>query len=134
MLHVLPEQEKNRTEHWVPIHSAVVPAVKAVLENDYSDKDDAAPFFMYNSLVNWLRHHQVPLPRVMDPSKAHMCLGDYRKFAEQFGDVIGWDENNRKYVLAHGMTGVEWEHYKNPQREDVYDRYMEAWKDVDLRQ
>jgi hypothetical protein len=30
------------------------------------------------------------------------------------------------------MTGVEWEHYKAPQREDVYDKYLEAWKDIDL--
>jgi len=46
--------------------------------------------------------------RVRDPSKARMWLSDFRKFAEQFGDIIGWDATNRKYVLAHGMTGVDW--------------------------
>jgi hypothetical protein len=29
-----------------------------------------------------------------------MWLSDFRKFAEQFGDIIGWDATNRKYVLA----------------------------------
>lgn len=33
---------------------------------------------------------------------------------------------NRKYVLAHGMTGVDWKHYKHPLPEDVYDTYMRA--------
>ena len=67
-----------------------------------------------------------------DPSKAHLWLSDFRKFAEQFGDVIGWDTTNRKYVLAHGMTGVDWEHYKHPLPEDVYDAYMRYWQDVEL--
>ncbi len=132
-LHVLPEQEKNRVEHWVPLHEVVLVAVKEVLENDFSDKDDGKPFFMYNSFVKWLERQRVPLPRVLDSSKAHMWLSDFRKFCQQFGDKISWDSTNSKYVLAHGMTGVEWEHYKNPQREDVYDKYMEAWKEIDLR-
>jgi integrase len=131
-LHVLAEQEKNRVEHWVPLHKIVVDAVKDVLTNDFGDKDDAKPFFMYNSFDNWLRRHRIPLPHVLDPSKAHLWLSDFRKFAEQFGDIISWDTTNRKYVLAHGMTGLEWEHYKAPQREDVYDKYIEAWKNIDL--
>ncbi len=133
-LHVLPEQEKNRVEHWVPLHKVVLAAVKEVLENDSSDKDNYKPFFMYNSFVKWLERQRVPLPEILDSSKAHMWLSDFRKFCQQFGDKISWDSTNSKYVLAHGMTGVEWEHYKNPQREDVYDKYMEAWKDVDLTQ
>lgn len=131
-LHVLAEQEKNRCEYWAPLHSVVVTALKQVLANDFGDKDDAKPFFMYTSFESWLERHKTPLPRVLDPSKAHLWLSDYRKFAAQFGQIIGWDTTNRKYVLAHGMTGVEWEHYSNPQREDVYDKYMEAWKDIDL--
>jgi|GEM_PF-265344 len=132
-LHVLAEQEKNRVEHWAPLHSVAVMALNNVLENDFGDKEDAKHFFMYNSFENWLERHRIPLPRVSDPNKAHLWLSDFRKFAEQFGDIISWDTTNRKYVLAHGMTGVEWEHYKNPQREHVYDKYMEAWKGIDLR-
>ncbi len=54
------------------------------------------------------------------------------KFAEQFGDIIGWDATNRKYVLAHGMTGLDWEHYKHPLPEDVYDIYLRSWGNIDL--
>jgi hypothetical protein len=49
-----------------------------------------------------------------------MWLSDFRTFAEQFGDIIGWDTTNRKYVLAHGMTGVDWEHHKHPKEEVSY--------------
>lgn len=114
VLHVLAEQEKNRTEHYVPIAAPVAAAIKAVLEHDFGEKDDATPFFLFNSFEKWLERQRIPLPRVRDPAKAHLWLSDFRKFGEQFGDIIGWDETNRKYVMAHGMTGVEWEHYKHP--------------------
>lgn len=66
--------------------------------------------------------------------KGHFVLGDFRKFAEQFGNKIGWDATNRKYILAHGMTGVDWEHYGHPLPEDVYDTYMRYWQSVDSSQ
>jgi integrase len=131
-LHVFAEQEKNRVEHYVPLHSVVVGAINEVLAHDFEESDDAKPFFMYNSFEKWLERQKIPLPRVRDPSKAHLWLSDFRKFAEQFGDIIGWDATNRKYVLAHGMTGVDWEHYKHPLPEDVYDTYMRYWRDIDL--
>lgn len=71
-----------------------------------------------------IERQRIPLSRVRDASKARMWLSDFRKFAEQFGDIIGWDATNRKYVLAHGMTGGDWEHYKHPLPEDVYDTSM----------
>jgi predicted alpha/beta-fold hydrolase len=67
---------------------------------------------------------------VRDQNKARLWLSDFRKFAEQYGDIIGWDATNRKYVLAHGMTGVDWEHYKHPLPEHVYDVYIKSWKKV----
>ncbi|MGZ4852217.1 MAG: hypothetical protein ACXV3D_03380 [Halobacteriota archaeon] len=39
---------------------------------------------------------------------------DLRKFAEQHGDVIGWEQSNRAYILTHGVSGVEWRHYRHP--------------------
>jgi integrase len=132
VLHVLAEQEKNRVEHYVPLHPSVVSAVKEVLAHDFGEKDDDKPFFIFNSFEKWLERQKIPLPRVRDPSKAHLWLSDFRKFAEQFGDIIGWDTTNRKYVLAHGMTGVDWEHYKHPLPEDVYDTYMRYWRDIEL--
>jgi hypothetical protein len=133
VLHVLAEQEKNRVEHYVPLHPSVVTAVSEVLAHDFGENDDdAKPFFMFHSFEKWLERQRIPLPRVRDASKAHLWLSDFRKFAEQFGDVIGWDATNRKYVLAHGMTGVDWEHYKHPLPEDVYDVYMRYWRDVEI--
>ncbi|MGA7076521.1 MAG: hypothetical protein WBZ42_08275 [Halobacteriota archaeon] len=131
-LHVLAGQEKNRVEHYVPLHPSVVSAISEVLVHDFSEKDDAKPFFMFFSFGKWLQRQKIPLPRVQDPSKAHLWLSDFRKFAEQFGDIIRWDATNRLYVLAHGMTGVDWEHYKHPLPDEVYDTYMRYWRDVRL--
>ena len=132
VLHVLAEQEKNRVEHYVPLHSSVVSAINEVLATDFDENDDAKPFFMFHSFEKWLERQRIPLPRVRDASKAHLWLSDFRKFAEQFGDVIGWETTNRKYILAHGMTGVDWEHYKHPLPEDVYDTYLRYWRDIKL--
>ncbi|MGZ4847253.1 MAG: hypothetical protein ACXV7G_11215 [Halobacteriota archaeon] len=57
---------------------------------------------------------------------------DLRKFAEQYGDIIGWEQSNRAYILTHGVSGVDWAHYKHPLPENVFDSYMKSWKDVDL--
>jgi integrase len=132
VLHVLAEQEKNRVEHYVPLHPVVIGAIREVLARDFDENDDAKPFFMFHSFEKWLERQRIPLPRVHDQNKAHLWLSDFRKFAEQFGDIIGWDATNRKYVLAHGMTGVDWEHYKHPLPEEVYDKYMRYWRDIEL--
>jgi len=132
VLHILAEQEKNRVEHYVPLHPVVLDAVSAVLTQDFEGTDDETPFFMFNSFEKWLERQNIPLPRVRDPSKAHLWLSDFRKFAEQLGDIIGWDATNRKYVLAHGMTGVDWAHYKHPLPEYVFDIYLRSWGDIDL--
>ncbi|MGZ4864980.1 MAG: hypothetical protein ACXV5N_10970 [Halobacteriota archaeon] len=42
------------------------------------------------------------------------------------------DHSNRAYVLTHGVSGVEWSHYKHPLPEHVYDVYMRYWGDVRL--
>jgi hypothetical protein len=108
----------------VPLHPSVVGAISEVLAYDFGENDDAKLFFMFNSFQNWIERQKIPLKRVRDPSKARMWLSDFRKFAEQCGDIIGWDATNRKYVLAHWMTGVDWEHHKHPLPGDVYDTYM----------
>ncbi len=63
-------------------------------------------------------------------SNFHFVLGDLRKFSEQYGDVIGWNESNRAYILTHGVRGVEWSKYRHPLPEHVYDVYMNYWSDV----
>lgn len=35
-------------------------------------------------------------------------------------------------MLTHGVSGVDWTHYKHPLPEHVYDVYMKSWRDVQL--
>jgi hypothetical protein len=70
---------------------------------------------------------------VRDPKKAHLWLSDFRKFAEQYGDVIGYDASNRAYIMTHGLSEIDWKHYKHPLPEHFYDVYMHYWKDHEFR-
>jgi predicted alpha/beta-fold hydrolase len=56
-------------------------------------------------------------------------LGDLRKFAEQHGDVVGGAIEPR-LLMTHGVSGVEWTHYKHPLPEHVYDVYLQKWQQV----
>jgi hypothetical protein len=76
--------------------------------------------------------HYCPLhPQVLDAVR--LLLGDLRKFAEQYGDTIQWDQSNKAY-MTHGVSGIDWKHYKHPLLEHVYDVHMQCWRDVDLQQ
>ena len=57
---------------------------------------------------------------------------DLRKFAEQYGDIIRWDQTNRAYILTHGVSGIDWAHYKHPLPEYVYANYMQYWESVHI--
>ena len=60
----------------------------------------------------------------------NFMLGDLRKFTDKHGDVIGWDQSNRAYILTHGVGSFDWKHYKHPLPEHVYNVYMKYWGDV----
>jgi integrase len=122
VIHVKALQDKIRMEHYVPLHSQVVEALKLLLDGRADDE----LMFEYNSFAMWIKRESIPLSRVSE----HFVLGDLRKFAEQYGDVIGWNESNRSYVLTHGVSGVQWSNYRNPLPEYVYNVYMNYWKDV----
>jgi len=34
--------------------------------------------------------------------------------------------------MTHGVSGIEWQYYKYPMPENVYDVYMQYWGDVKL--
>jgi hypothetical protein len=74
----------------------------------------------------WIKRHPVPVRRF----KGHFQLGDMRKFAEQYGDIIQWEQSNRAYILTHGVSGVDWRFYKHPLPDSVYDVYMKYWGGV----
>jgi hypothetical protein len=86
------------------------------------DRKNEESAFWYHSFQMWMKRQKIP----MSHFEGHFVLGDLRKFAEQHGDVIQWDQSNRAYVLTHGVSGVDWKHYKHPLPETVYDVYMKA--------
>ncbi|MGZ4885740.1 MAG: hypothetical protein ACXVI7_10065 [Halobacteriota archaeon] len=119
---VLPSQDKIRMQHYVPLHPQVVSAIQPVLDGRHDDERA----FEQLSFQQWLRYNEIQLKH----GGARIVNGDLRKFAEQHGDVIGWDSSNRAYILTHGVSGVDWTHYKHPLPEHVYDVYMNSWGDV----
>jgi|GEM_PF-183538 len=124
VLHVESSQDKIRMEHYVPLHPQVVSAIKPIL----GDRTNEENIFGYNSFQMWMKRNPVP----MSQFDGHFELSDLRKFAEQHGDIIEWEHTNRSYVLTHGVSGVEWSHYKHPLPESVYDVYIKYWKNVSL--
>jgi len=59
--------------------------------------------FVLESFRKWLQNRRIPLSRC----NSHFVVSDLRKFAEQHGDVVGWNESNRAYILTHGVRGIE---------------------------
>ncbi len=78
------------------------------------------------SFERWLRQQNVQLTH----GGKSFLPGDLRKFCEQMGDILQWDHSNRAYILTHGVSGVDWTHYKHPLPEHVYDAYMRYWEKV----
>jgi hypothetical protein len=70
------------------------------------------------------------LRKVLKRIASHFVLGDLRKFTEQYGHFIQWDQSNRAYIMTHRVGGVDWRFYKSPLLENAYDVYMKYWEDV----
>jgi integrase len=124
-LTVLPEQDKVRMAHYVPLHPQAVEATMPLLDNPRDDQR----VFEQLCFQEWLKHTDIRLLH----GGARIVNGDLRKFCEQQGDVIQWDQSNKNYILTHGVSGVDWSHYKHPLPEHVYDIYMEYWGSVTLK-
>ena len=122
VIHVESQQDKIRMAHYVPVHPQVVEAANPLLDG----RKDNKYMFQYYSFYKWVKREKIALTRI----SGHFVLGDLRKFAEQYGDIIQWEQSNRAYILTHGVAGVEWAHYKHPLPEYVYDVYMKYWNDV----
>jgi hypothetical protein len=39
-------------------------------------------------------------------------------------------QSNRAYILTHGVSGVDWKHYKHLLPEHVYNVYMSYWGNI----
>jgi len=125
VLHVTPDQDKIRMEHYVPIH----PDLLGILRELIARKADTARAFEFVGYQMWMKRNKIPLSRV--PAKKFIP-SDVRKFAEQYGDIIQWNQTNRAYILTHGVSGIDWSHYKHPLPEYVYVNYMQYWGSVHL--
>jgi hypothetical protein len=124
VLQVDTSQDKIRMSHYVPLHPQVVKAVQPLLEGRKNDER----VFAYNSFVMWTKRQKI----LMSQFNGHFVLGDLRKFAEQHGDIIQWEQSNRAYILTHGVSGIEWGYYRHPLPDPVYDIYMNYWGKVRL--
>ncbi len=124
VVHVESAQDKIRMEHYVPLH----PQLAAKMEILYEGRADSEHMFALESFRKWAQTVRIPLTRC----KSHFVTSDLRKFAEQQGDVIGWNESNRAYILTHGVRGISWSNYRHPLPENVYSTYMKSWKNVSL--
>ena len=122
VVHVESAQDKIRMEHFVPLH----PQLAAKMEILCEGRADSEPMFALESFRKWAQKVRIPLTRC----KSHFVTSDLRKFAEQHGDAIGWDQSNRAYIMTHGVRGVEWSNYRHPLPDSVFDVYMKYWKDV----
>ena len=66
--------------------------------------------FKQLSFERWLKQQKILLTHV----NAHLVPGDLRKFCEQRGDKLQWDLSNKNYIMTHGVSGIDWKHYKHP--------------------
>jgi integrase len=124
VIDVLPWQDKIRMQHYCPLHPQVIEAIKSVLEGRRDDER----IFEQLSFQEWLKYTNIRLLH----GGARIVNGDLRKFCEQHGDIIQWDQSNKNYIMTHGVSGVDWRFYKHPLPEHVFDVYMHYWADVRL--
>jgi integrase len=124
-LNVLPEQDKIRMQHYCPLHPQVAEAVEQLLNGQPEDE----LIFKQLSFQAWLKHTDIRLLH----GGARIVNGDLRKFCEQHGDIIQWDQSNKNYILTHGVSGVDWRFYKHPLPDHVYDVYMKYWGNVTFK-
>ncbi len=121
----LPRAGNGSVQRYVPLHPYIVDTVTPLL--DGRNRKDDTHIFAHEYFDKWARRKKIP-----SVHGGHFVCSDLRKFAEQLGDVIQWDQSNRAYILTHGVSGVEWAHYRHPPPEYVYNVYMQYWKDVML--
>jgi hypothetical protein len=122
VIDVLPEQDKIRMQHYCPLHPQVVDTVRPLLDGPRNDK----LMFKQLSFERWLKQQKIQHLHC----DTHFVPGDLRKFCEQQGDILQWDQSNKNYIMTHGVAGVDWRFYKHPLAEHVYEVYMQNWGGV----
>ena len=90
-------QDKIRMEHYVPLCPQLAEVMKLLCE----DRNEGASIFSLEGLRKWLQTLRIPMARC----SSHFIASDLRKFAEQHGDIVGWNESNRAYILDARSAG-----------------------------
>jgi integrase len=124
VLTVEANQDKIRLQHYVPLHPALLPLLKEMIER----KQDSNLVFCYNEFMRWLFQNPVQLTSI----DGKLQLKDLRKFFEQKSDEIGFNDANKNFIMSHGVSSINWTSYKQFLPENVYKRYMECWQTVNL--
>lgn len=57
-------------------------------------------FLNTTRLRHWWNDSRFPIS-----NKGIFVLGDLRKFTEQYGNIVQWDQSNRAYIMTHGVMG-----------------------------
>jgi hypothetical protein len=122
VLDIPSDCDKIRMQHYCPLHPQVVDAILPLLDG----RGDHERIFEQLSFERWLRGHNISLLNC----NTWFRMGDLRKWCEQEGDLLQWDQSNKNYILTHNVAGVEWRFYKAPRAVPVYDVYMKYWADV----
>ena len=103
-------------EHYVPLHPQVVVAIQPLRDGREDDNlcSGTAPSGCGSRGSKSL----------YCTSKGISCSVTFASFASSMA-AIGRDKSNRAYIMTHGVSGIDWKHYKHPHPESVYDVYME---------
>jgi len=109
-------------QHYCPLHPQVVESILQALDS----QADVKNMFKQLTFERWLKQQKLQLTYC----EGHFVPGDLRKFCEQQGDILQWDQSNKNYVLTHGVSGVDWRFYKHPLPASVYDVYIKYWGGV----
>ena len=81
----------------MPLHLEDTKALQPLLNG----RADNELMFHCHSACMWVKREKIPLMRISD----HFVLGDLRKFVEQYGDIIQWEQSNRVYPHAQRIRG-----------------------------
>lgn len=68
----------------------------------------------------------------MKHTRGKLELKDLRKFFEQKSDEVGFNDENKNFIVSHGVSSINWQSYKQFLPENVYNRYMVCWGEVTI--
>jgi len=127
ILWIPEEKDKESFPHWVPLHPVVVEWLTPVLEfKELSQSDRPFPYDSLRKLIDSLNIKATHTGRKITYS--HL-----RKFFEQMcNNVLMVHPGLRDYIMAHNTGSLDVQSYDGKLPKEIYEQYMEKWKDVNL--